>query len=62
MALCIAAILARRLDSANQALIEVRRQLQADDPRSAIDRAVKKVERVLSLPALFAVLARGDEF
>jgi CRP/FNR family cyclic AMP-dependent transcriptional regulator len=62
MALCVAAILARRLDSANQALIEVRRQLQTGDPRSAIDRAVKKVEQVLSLPALFAVLARGDEF
>ena len=62
MALCVAAILARRLDSANQALIEVRRQLQTGDPRSAIGRAVEKVEQLLSLPALFAVLARGDEF
>ena len=47
--LYVAAILARRLDSANQALIEVRRQLQAGDPRSVIDRAVEKVEQLLSV-------------
>jgi hypothetical protein len=46
--LYVAAILARRLDSANQALIEVKRQLQAGDPRSAIGRAVEKVEQLLS--------------
>jgi CRP-like cAMP-binding protein len=46
--LYVAAILARRLDTANQALIEVRRQLQAGDPRSAIGRAVEKVEQLLS--------------
>ena len=41
-------ILAQRLDSANQALIEVKRQLQAGDPRSAIGRTVEKVELLLS--------------
>jgi CRP/FNR family transcriptional regulator, cyclic AMP receptor protein len=46
--LYVAAILARRLDSANQALIEVRRQLKAGDPRSAIGRAVEEVEQLLS--------------
>jgi CRP-like cAMP-binding protein len=48
VALYVAAILARRLDSANQALIEVKRQLQAGDPRSVISRAVDKVEQLLS--------------
>jgi CRP/FNR family transcriptional regulator, cyclic AMP receptor protein len=46
--LYVAAILARRLDSANQALIEVKRQLQAGDPRSSIGRTVEKVEQLLS--------------
>ncbi len=46
--LYVAAILARRLDSANQALIEVKRQLQAGDPRSVIGRTVEKVEQLLS--------------
>ena len=48
VALYVAAILARRLDTANQALIEVKRQLQAGDPRSVISRAVDKVEQLLS--------------
>ena len=48
VALYVAAILAQRLDNANQALIEVKRQLQAGDPRSAISRAVEKVEQLLS--------------
>ena len=46
--LYVASILAQRLDSANQALIEVKRQLQAGDPRSVISRAVDKVEQLLS--------------
>jgi CRP-like cAMP-binding protein len=48
VAFYVAAILAQRLDSANQALIEVKRQLQAGDPRSAIGRTVEKVELLLS--------------
>src|SRR5215469_6679315 len=46
--LFVAAMLARRLDSANQALIDVRRQLQAGDPRSVIGRRVEQVELLLS--------------
>jgi CRP/FNR family transcriptional regulator, cyclic AMP receptor protein len=45
--LYMAAILARRLDSANRALIEVKRQLRAGEPRSAISKTVEKVEELL---------------
>jgi CRP/FNR family cyclic AMP-dependent transcriptional regulator len=45
--LYIAAILARRLDSANQALIELKSQLQAGEPRSEIDKTVKKIEGLI---------------
>lgn len=45
--LYVAAILARRLDSANRALIEVKRQLRAGEPRSAISKTVEKVEELL---------------
>lgn len=48
VALYVASMLARRLDSANQALIEVKRQLQAGDPRSLIGKTVEKVEQLLS--------------
>jgi CRP-like cAMP-binding protein len=40
----VAAILARRLDNANQALIELKSQLQAGEPRSEIDKTVRKIE------------------
>jgi CRP-like cAMP-binding protein len=55
--LYVAAILARRLDSANQALIEVKRQLQAGDPRSSIGRTVEKVEQLLSSVSVSLVYA-----
>lgn len=45
--LYVAAILARRLDSANQALIEIRRQLHAGEPRRAIGKTVEKVQTLL---------------
>jgi CRP/FNR family transcriptional regulator, cyclic AMP receptor protein len=48
VALYIAAILARRLDAANRSLIEVKRQLEAGEPRSVISKAVEKVEELLS--------------
>ena len=47
VALYVAAILARRLDNANQALIEVKRQLQAGEPRRLIKKTVEKVEELL---------------
>ena len=46
--LYIAAILARRLDGANAALVEVKRQLEAGKPRSAISKMVDKVQEFLS--------------
>jgi CRP/FNR family transcriptional regulator, cyclic AMP receptor protein len=46
--LYVAAVLARRLDSANRALVEVRRQLRAGEPRSVIGKTVEKVEQLLS--------------
>jgi CRP/FNR family transcriptional regulator, cyclic AMP receptor protein len=46
--LYVAAILAQRLDGANRALIEVKRQLRAGEPRSVIGRTVEKVEELLS--------------
>jgi CRP-like cAMP-binding protein len=48
VALYVAAILAQRLDGANRALIEVKRQLQAGEPRSVIGRTVEKVEELLN--------------
>jgi len=45
--LYVAAILARRLDIANQALIEVKRQLQVGDPRRVIGNTVEKAEQLL---------------
>jgi CRP/FNR family transcriptional regulator, cyclic AMP receptor protein len=46
--LYVAAILARRLDAANQSLIEVKRQLKAGEAPSEISRAVEKVEDALN--------------
>jgi CRP-like cAMP-binding protein len=45
--LYVAAVLARRLDGANQALIELKRQLQAGQPRSVIGKTVEKIEGLL---------------
>jgi len=46
--LYVAAILARRLDSANRALVEVKRQLRGGEPRSVIGKTIEKVEQLLS--------------
>ena len=48
VAIYVAAILARRLDAANQLLIEVKRQLKAGEAPSVISRTVEKVEEVLN--------------
>ena len=45
--LYVAAVLARRLDGANQALIELKNQLQAGQPRSVTDKTIEKVEALL---------------
>jgi CRP/FNR family transcriptional regulator, cyclic AMP receptor protein len=45
--LFVATVLAQRLDSANKALLELKRQVQAGDPRSVIGRTVEKIEGLL---------------
>ena len=46
--LYITAILARRLDAANGALIDLKRQLETGKPRVAIAQAVNKIAELLS--------------
>jgi len=58
-AIYVAAILARRLDAANEALIVVKRQLRSGEPRSAIGRTVEKVEALLSSGAGASLLYPG---
>jgi CRP-like cAMP-binding protein len=48
MPLYVAVILAQRLDGANQALVELKRQLRAGEPSSVISDTVEKVEQLLS--------------
>ena len=45
--LYVAVILAQRLDGANQALVELKRQLRAGEPSSVISETVEKVEQLL---------------
>ena len=40
-------VLAQRLDSANRGLLELKRQVQAGEPRSAIGKTVEKIEVLL---------------
>jgi CRP-like cAMP-binding protein len=43
----VATVLAQRLDSANQSLLEMKRQIQAGEPRSVIGKAAEKIEILL---------------
>jgi CRP/FNR family transcriptional regulator, cyclic AMP receptor protein len=45
--LYVAAIMARRLDSANHALLELKSQLQGGEPRSEIDKTVEKINLII---------------
>ena len=45
--LYVAAVLARRLDAANNALIELKSQVQAGQPRSEISETIDEIEGVL---------------
>jgi len=56
--LYIASVLARRLDSANQALIELKRQVQAGQSRSEIKQTIKKMEMALT-PATASLVYAG---
>ncbi|HEY6860317.1 MAG TPA: cyclic nucleotide-binding domain-containing protein [Pseudolabrys sp.] len=45
--LYVAVILARRLDGANQAFVELKSQIQVGEPRSVIDKSIEKVNGLL---------------
>ena len=45
--LYVAAVLAKRLDAANQALIELKSQIRVGRPRSVIDKTVERMEGLL---------------
>jgi hypothetical protein len=45
--LYVAGVLARRLDGANQAFIDLKSQLQAGQPRSMIGKTIEKIEGLL---------------
>ena len=45
--LYVAGVLARRLDGANQALIDLKSQLHAGQPPSMIDKTIEKIEGLL---------------
>lgn len=51
--LYVATVLAHRLDGANQALIQLKRQLQTGEPHSVVAKTVSRME---------GLLAAGDEF
>ena len=55
--LYVATVLARRLDGANQALIELKSQLQAGQPPSVIGKTVEKIEGLLGAGAASLVYA-----
>jgi CRP/FNR family transcriptional regulator, cyclic AMP receptor protein len=56
--LYVATVLARRLDDANQALIELGRQVQAGQPHDAIEQTVGKMEGLLGTGGANVVGAR----
>ncbi len=58
--LYVASVLARRLDGANQALIELKNQLEAGQPRSVIGKTVEKMEGLLGAGG--AHLYAGDPY
>jgi CRP/FNR family transcriptional regulator, cyclic AMP receptor protein len=45
--LYVATVLAQRLDSANRALLDLKRQVQAGESRSVVGRTVEKIEGLL---------------
>ena len=58
--LYVAVVLARRLDGANQALIELKSQVQAGQPPSVIGKTVEKMEGLLGESG--AGLYAGDPY
>jgi CRP/FNR family transcriptional regulator, cyclic AMP receptor protein len=56
--LYVATVLARRLDDATQALIELRGQVQAGQPRSVIEKTAEQMEGLLGARGANLVYAR----
>jgi hypothetical protein len=54
---CVSAILARRLDSANQAVLELKAQLQVGKPPSVISKTVERIEELLTVSGANLVYA-----
>jgi CRP/FNR family transcriptional regulator, cyclic AMP receptor protein len=54
----VATVLARRLDDANRALIELKRQVQAGQPHSVIETTAEKMEGLLGVGGADLVYAR----
>jgi CRP/FNR family cyclic AMP-dependent transcriptional regulator len=55
--LYIAAVMAQRLDAANEALIELKHQVQAGEPGTVIGKTVEKMEGILSASGASLVYA-----
>ena len=51
--LYVATILAQRLDGANRALLDLKRQVQAGEPHSVVGRTVEKIEGLLGASGRF---------
>src|SRR6266516_6063773 len=56
--LYVATVMARRLDDANQVVIELRRQVQAGQPRSVIEKTADEIEELLGASSAHLGYAR----
>jgi CRP/FNR family transcriptional regulator, cyclic AMP receptor protein len=56
-ALYVATVLAHRLDGANHALIELKRQLQTGESRNVVAKTVEKMEKLLTVSGASLVYA-----
>jgi len=56
-ALYVATVLAHRLDGANHALIQLKKQLQAGEPRSVVANTVSKIKGLLAVSGASLVYA-----
>ena len=57
--LYVATVLAQRLDSANRGLLELKRQVQAGEPRSVIGQTVEKIEEMLGATGANLLVVHG---
>ena len=59
-ALYVAAVLARRLEGANQVFVQLKSQLEADQPRSVVAKTVEQLEGLLNVSDGSLVYADRD--